>query len=148
MKLETIVKRKKRITKAKRLGRGYGSGAGGHTVGRGTKGQKSRTGHKSLISFEGGNVPFYRRMPKYKGFNNKFKVENVAVNLFVLENNFKEGEVVTVKSLKEKGIVKKNVITIKILGNGDIKKKLVIEGISLISSSAREKIEKAGGTIK
>ena len=72
MELEKIALRKNRIKKAKRLGRGYGSGVGGHTVGRGTKGQKSRSGHKSLQFFEGGNVPFFRRMPKYKGFNNKF----------------------------------------------------------------------------
>ena len=148
MKLETMVKRKARVMKGKRIGRGYGSGVGGHTVGRGAKGQKSRSGHKSLISFEGGNVPFHRRMPKYKGFNNKFKVENAAVNVFVLEENYKDGETVTVESLKEKGIVRKNAIEVKILGNGDLKKKLVIEGITLVSSSAREKIEKAGGSIK
>lgn len=148
MKLETIIKRKARVMKAKRIGRGYGSGVGGHTVGRGAKGQKSRSGHKSLISFEGGNVPFYRRMPKYKGFNNQFKVENAAVNVFVLEESYKDGETVTVESLKEKGIVRKNAASVKILGNGDLKKRLVIEGIALVSSSAREKIEKAGGSIK
>ncbi|NCA93169.1 hypothetical protein EOM82_08040, partial [bacterium] len=60
--------------KAKRIGRGYGSGVGGHTVGRGAKGQKSRSGHKSLVMFEGGNVPFYKRMPKYKGFNAANKI--------------------------------------------------------------------------
>ncbi|HOF79116.1 MAG TPA: 50S ribosomal protein L15 [Candidatus Dojkabacteria bacterium] len=148
MKLETITRRKTRVMKAKRIGRGYGSGVGGHTVGRGAKGQKSRTGHKSLISFEGGNVPFYRRMPKYKGFNNQFKVENATVNVFTLEKIYKEGETVTVESLKEKGIVRKNATSVKILGNGDIKKKIIIEGIELVSSSAREKIEKAGGSIK
>ena len=148
MKLETITRRKTRVMKAKRIGRGYGSGVGGHTVGRGAKGQKSRTGHKSLISFEGGNVPFYRRMPKYKGFNNQFKVENAAVNVFTLEENYKEGETVTIESLKEKGIVRKNAVAVKILGNGDLKKKIIIEGIESISSSAREKVEKAGGSIK
>jgi len=148
MKLETITRRKTRVMKAKRIGRGYGSGVGGHTVGRGAKGQKSRTGHKSLISFEGGNVLFYRRMPKYKGFNNQFKVENATVNVFTLEKIYKEGETVTVESLKEKGIVRKNATSVKILGNGDIKKKIIIEGIELVSSSAREKIEKAGGSIK
>ena len=148
MKLETITRRNTRVMKAKRIGRGYGSGVGGHTVGRGAKGQKSRTGHKSLISFEGGNVPFYRRMPKYKGFNNQFKVENATVNVFTLEKIYKEGETVTVESLKEKGIVRKNATSVKILGNGDIKKKIIIEGIELVSSSAREKIEKAGGSIK
>lgn len=148
MYLEEIKKRKNRIMKAKRLGRGYGSGSGGHTVGRGQKGQKSRSGHKSLISFEGGNVPFYRRMPKYKGFNNKFKIENAVVNLDILEENFKNGEVITVELLKKKGLVRANASQVKILSNGEIKKKLVIEKEILMSSSAREKIVKAGGTIK
>ena len=82
MYLENIPKRNNRIMKGKRLGRGYGSGVGGHTVGRGTKGQKSRTGHKSLEFFEGGNVAFFRRMPKYRGFNQSMKIENDVVNTF------------------------------------------------------------------
>jgi large subunit ribosomal protein L15 len=93
--------------KAKRIGRGYSSGVGGHTVGRGSKGQKSRSGHKSLISFEGGNVPFYRRMPKYKGFNSKFKIENATVNVVVLEENYKDGETVTVESLRKRELLEK-----------------------------------------
>lgn len=147
MYLENIPTRKKRIMKGKRIGRGYGSGVGGHTVGRGSKGQKSRSGHKSLQSFEGGNVPFFRRMPKYKGFNNQFKVETQVVNTDVLEKIFEVGETVTVEILKEKGIVKKNAKNVKILAKGELKKKLNIEGINM-SPSAREKIEKAGGTIK
>lgn len=148
MYLEEIKKRKNRIMKAKRLGRGYGSGSGGHTVGRGQKGQKSRSGHKSLISFEGGNVPFYRRMPKYKGFNNKFKIENAVVGLDILNENYKDGDVITMESLKKIGLVRANASQVKILGNGDIKKKLVFEKEILMSSSAKEKIEKAGGSIK
>jgi large subunit ribosomal protein L15 len=147
MYLENIPKRNNRTMKGKRLGRGYGSGVGGHTVGRGTKGQKSRTGHKSLEFFEGGNVAFFRRMPKYKGFNQSRKIENAAVNLDVLEKSFKSEEIVSIDSLKEKGIVKKNSQNVKILGKGELKKKLVVEGIA-VSSSARAKIEKAGGTIK
>ena len=147
MNLENIPKRKNRMEKTKRLGRGYGSGVGGHTVGRGTKGQKSRAGHKSLEFFEGGNVPFFRRMPKYKGFNRKFKKSVSAVNLETLEKYFNEGEVVNINSLKEKGIVKKNSEEVKILGKGDLKKKLTIEGIN-ISKSAVEKIKEVGGMIK
>ena len=131
----------------KRVGRGYGSGVGGHTVGRGTKGQKSRAGHKSLQTFEGGNVPFFRRMPKYKGFNAKFKIEAEAVNVDALENAYKDGETVTKESLIEKGIARKNTEKIKILGKGEIKKKLKIEGL-VLSESAAEKIKKAGGSIK
>jgi large subunit ribosomal protein L15 len=133
--------------KGKRLGRGYGSGVGGHTVGRGSKGQKSRTGHKSLEFFEGGNVAFYRRMPKYKGFNQSRKIENDAVNVNTLEKEYKAGEVVTVDSLKEKGIIKKNSQGVKILGKGEITIKLNIDGVA-VSSTAKSKIEKVGGTIK
>lgn len=147
MKLENIPRRKNRIMPGKRVGRGYGSGVGGHTVGRGTKGQKSRAGHKSLQTFEGGNVPFFRRMPKYKGFNAKFKVEAEAVNVDALENAYKDGETVTKESLIEKGIARKNAEKIKILGKGEIKKKLKIEGL-VLSESAAEKIKKAGGSIK
>lgn len=147
MKLENIPKRKKRVMPAKRIGRGYGSGVGGHTVGRGSKGQKSRAGHKSLEYFEGGNVPFFRRMPKYKGFNAKFKVEAQAVNLDVLDKVFKAGEVVSKDSLIEKGIARKNSEKIKILGKGDISKKIKVEGLA-VSESAAEKIMKAGGSIK
>ena len=147
MYLENIPRRNNRTMKSKRLGRGYGSGVGGHTVGRGAKGQKSRSGHKSLISFEGGNVPFFRRMPKYKGFNQSRKIEVAAVNVDILEKNFKDGEEVSVEALKDKGIVKKNAQSVKILGKGEIKIKVNIVGIA-VSSSAKEKVEKAGGSIK
>lgn len=147
MKLESIPRRKNRVMPAKRIGRGYGSGVGGHTVGRGSKGQKSRAGHKSLQGFEGGNVPFFRRMPKYKGFNAKSKVEAQAVNLDVLEEAYKDGEVVSKESLIEKGIARKNSEKIKVLAKGEIKKKLVIEGLA-VSESAAERIKKAGGSIK
>ena len=86
-------------------------------------------------------------MPKYKGFNRKFKKSVSAVNLETLEKYFNEGEVVNINSLKEKGIVKKNSEEVKILGKGDLKKKLTIEGIN-ISKSAVEKIKEAGGMIK
>jgi len=147
MQLHNLPKRKNRKSKGKRIGRGYGSGAGGHTVGRGTKGQKSRAGHKSLIGFQGGQTPFYRRMPKFMGFKPINKVENVAVNLDVISNNYKSGETVTLESLKEKGLVGKRTQNVKILGMGDIKKKVKVDGLP-ISKSAQEKIIKAGGTIK
>jgi large subunit ribosomal protein L15 len=147
MQLESIPKRNKRIGKAKRLGRGYGSGVGGHTATRGMKGQKSRAGHKSLLFFEGGNVPFFRRMPKKKGFNQTNKVEATAINLDILNENFKSGEVVSIESLKEKALIAQRTPTVKILGNGDINKKIVIDGIPA-SQSAKEKVLKAGGTIK
>ncbi len=147
MKSQNIPRRKNRVMPAKRIGRGYGSGVGGHTVGRGSKGQKSRAGHKSLQSFEGGNVPFFRRMPKYKGFNASTKVEAQAVNLDVLDKEFKDGETVNKEILVKKGIARKNSEKIKILGKGEIKKKVNIDGLA-VSESAAEKIKKAGGSIK
>jgi large subunit ribosomal protein L15 len=147
MYLENISKRKNRKMKAKRIGRGYGSGVGGHTVGRGQKGQKSRTGHKSTVGFEGGNVPFFRRMPKYKGFRNKNKVEAQIVSVGDIQDNFKTKDVVTFESLKDKGLVRARPEYIKILSDGEIKIAVTIEGIK-VSAPAREKIEKAGGIIK
>ncbi|KUK76999.1 MAG: 50S ribosomal protein L15 [candidate division WS6 bacterium 34_10] len=147
MYLHDLPKRKNRKKKAKRLGRGYGSGVGGHTVGRGTKGQKSRAGHKSLVGFEGGQTPFFRRMPKYPGFKPLNKTTNVAVNLDVISSNYKSGEKVSLESLKTKGLIGKKVEDVKILGNGEIKKKVTIEGLQM-SKNAQEKIIKAGGSIK
>lgn len=147
MVLEKIPSRKKRTGKSKRLGRGYGSGVGGHTVGRGTKGQKSRSGHKSTLFFEGGNVPFFRRVPKYKGFKRHFRTVYQPVNLNVLEEEFKTGEKVTLETLQSKGIIKKKVVHVKILGNGAITKKVNIEGL-LVSEKAKEKILEIGGSIK
>jgi large subunit ribosomal protein L15 len=147
MYLESIPKRKSRKTKAKRLGRGYGSGVGGHTATRGMKGQKSRAGHKSLVFFEGGNVPFYRRMPKYKGFNKPDKIEATVINVDILDKNFKEGDTVSIDKLKEKALIAQKTISVKILGLGEISKKIIIDGIPA-SESAQEKIRKAGGSIK
>ncbi|HBB64779.1 MAG: 50S ribosomal protein L15, large subunit ribosomal protein L15 [candidate division WS6 bacterium GW2011_GWC1_33_20] len=147
MNLDNIPKRNNRESKSKRLGRGYGSGVGGHTSTRGSKGQKSRAGHKSLVFFEGGNVPFFRRMPKYKGFNKSDKVRATAINLNILEENFKSGESVTLEILKEKALVSKSTTVVKILGLGELTKKIVISGIPA-SESAIEKVIKAGGSIK
>jgi large subunit ribosomal protein L15 len=116
MYLENIPKRKDRKKKAKRLGRGYGSGVGGHTVGRGSKGQKSRSGHKSLVGFEGGNVPFYRRIPKYKGFKSRSTVNTQVINVATISDNFKSGEKITVDTLKERGLIRKNAQEVKSFG--------------------------------
>lgn len=147
MYLENIPTRKNRKYKGKRQGRGYGSGVGGHTVGRGTKGQRSRAGHKSLISFEGGNFPFFRRIPKYRGFKKTDKIIPTAINVEILETNFKNGDTVSLEILKKKGLITKNTTSVKILGMGTLTKKIVIEGIP-VSESAKEKIEKAGGSIR
>ena len=143
------IKRKNQKTQKKRLGRGYGSGKGGHTVGRGQKGQSSRTGHKSLIMFEGGNVTLFRRMPKYRGQKNKVldHTEYEVVNLGALEKNFKEGEVISKQSLIEKKLIKRGSKNVKILGMGKLTKKLTLENLKM-SSSTKKKVLAQKGIIK
>lgn len=126
----------------KRLGRGSGSGHG-TTAGKGTKGQKARSGGGTRPGFEGGQMPLNRRLPK-RGFNNaKFATVYETVNLEVISNNFNDGDLVNFVTLKEKGIVKGNKDGIKVLGDGEITKKLKLE-VDKISGSAKEKAEKAG----
>ncbi len=132
--------------KRKIVGRGSSSGLGS-TAGKGNKGQQSRSGGKTYIGFEGGQMPLYRRIAR-RGFSNyPFKKEYACFNLVDLEEKFNDGETVNSKSLKEKGLLNKTVDGIKILGNGDITKKLTVE-VDKISASAKEKIEKVGGSIK
>ncbi|MDR2483917.1 MAG: 50S ribosomal protein L15 [Treponema sp.] len=126
------------------LGRGQGSGRG-TTAGKGNKGQKSRSGGKTYIGFEGGQMPLYRRLAQ-RGFSNyPFKKEVQGVNLEAIEKRYQEGETVDPATLIQKGLVKKSG-TVKILGNGELTKKLTFE-VDSVSASAKEKIEKAGGTV-
>ena len=136
-------------TKKIRLGRGIGSGKG-KTSGRGHKGQKARSGI-AIKSFEGGQMPLYRRLPK-RGFN-IIKKNNIAIiNLQQLQEFISKGKLnnkilINLSELKKNKILKKKISKIKILGNGDIKDKINLE-IDFISKSAKEKIEKKGGLIK
>jgi large subunit ribosomal protein L15 len=99
------------------------------------------------VFFEGGNVPFFRRIPKYRGFNQPNKIEYEPINLSTLEKEFKASEEVSLESLREKGLVRKRTTHVKILGSGEVSKKLKINGLP-ISESAREKVLAAGGSIK
>ncbi|MBI2357159.1 50S ribosomal protein L15 [Candidatus Dojkabacteria bacterium] len=146
MQLETLPKRNNRTLATKRIGRGYGSGVGGHTVGRGTKGQKSRSGHKSTVFFEGGNRPFFSRIPKFKGFKSRAD-KYQPVNLNVIEEEYEVGDTVNLETLKDKNLIKKTTSLVKILGVGEITKKITFESLK-ISETAKSKIEKAGGSIK
>lgn len=128
----------------KRLGRGPGSGQG-KTSGKGHKGQNARSGGGVAIGFEGGQTPFYKRMPK-RGFTNFTRKEFAVVNLEALEN-FEDGATVTPELLKEAGIVKKELNGIKVLGNGTLTKKLTVK-CNKVSASAKAAIEKAGGTVE
>lgn len=124
-----------------RRGRGTGSG-NGKTAGKGHKGQNARSGGSVRIGFEGGQLPLYRKHPK-RGFHNKFATVYSVVNVDAL-NVFEDGDVVNLAALMEKGIIRKANDGLKVLGNGEISKKLTVEA-SVFSTTAKEKIEAAGG---
>lgn len=132
--------------KPKRVGRGSSSGLG-TTAGKGNKGQQSRSGGKVYVGFEGGQMPLYRRIA-HKGFSNyPFKKEFVCLNVDVLEAKFADGETVDNETLAAKGLIsKKSETLVKILGNGNLSKKLTVD-VEKVSASAKEKIEKAGGSV-
>ena len=141
---------REKINKSKiRVGRGIGSGKG-KTSGRGVKGQKSRSG-VAIKSFEGGQMPLYRRLPK-RGFN-PINKKNVAIlNLdkiqsYIDKKSIKTSDIVNSELLKKLKLINKNSIKLKILGTGDIKDKVNIEA-DLASKSAVEKLEKIGGSIQ
>ena len=128
----------------KRLGRGPGTGLG-KTSGRGEKGQKSRSGYSMKIGFEGGQMPLHRRLPK-RGFTNIFKKKWIEVSLAALEKAFAENDEVTPELMHHRGIIKKAKHDIVVLGNGEVSKSLKVSA-HRFTRSAREKIEKAGGTV-
>ena len=146
MELNNITKLIGSNKSKKRVGRGAGSGKGFHTVGTGTKGQKSRTGSSLRFGFEGGQTPFYKKLPKNTGFTNP-RSKDIAVVSLDTFNKFEDNTQVTpelligisLKSLPKHGV--------KILGNGDLIKKLTFKNF-IFSSSAKEKITQAGGKIE
>jgi len=145
MKLNTLAKTN--FSKM-RVGRGIGSGKG-KTSGRGVKGQKSRSG-VAIKSFEGGQMPLYRRIPK-RGFKRihkrKIAILNISdLNIFFKNNKINLKDEINIKSLAEKNLIAKKYNKLKILGKGEIKEKIKIT-TDFISKSARSKIEKAGGLI-
>ena len=123
-----------------RVGRGEGSK--GKTSGRGTKGTKAR--YQVPSSFEGGQMPIHKRLPKLKGFKNPFKVEFQVVNLDRINELFPEGGAIAVADLVAKGAVRKGQ-PVKVLGQGDLSVKVQISA-NAFSNAAKEKIEAAGGT--
>jgi large subunit ribosomal protein L15 len=129
--------------KKKRVGRGPGSGLG-KTAGRGHKGQKSRSGYSQKIGFEGGQMPLQRRLPK-RGFTNIFKTKWIEISLAKLEESFNAGDEITPEVLHERALIKKAKHDLVILGSGEISKALNISA-HRFTKSAKEKIEKAGGT--
>ncbi|HKP52352.1 MAG TPA: 50S ribosomal protein L15 [Chloroflexia bacterium] len=130
----------------KRVGRGHGSG---HvkTAGKGTKGQKSRTGGSLPPRFQGGQTPIQQQLPYKRGFTNIWKTRYNVVNLSQLESDqIETGGQVTPDSLHQMGIMRNSTLPLKILGDGDLSRALHITAHK-VSESARQKIEAAGGTI-
>lgn len=131
--------------KDRRVGRGSSSGRGS-TAGRGNKGQQSRSGGKVYIGFEGGQMPLFRRIAQ-RGFSNfPFKKEYACINVSELNAKYSDGDTVNKETLVARGLLKGNISLIKILGDGEISKKLTVN-VDKISASAKDKIEKAGGTV-
>jgi large subunit ribosomal protein L15 len=129
--------------KVRRLGRGISMGQG-KTAGRGTKGQKARNGPGIPGWFEGGQTPIHMRIPKMRGFKNRFRSEFVALNVSQLATYVESGKV-TPDTLKAKGLVRAGQ-KIKVLGDGEVTSKLEVHAHAA-SATARAKIEKAGGSI-
>ncbi len=129
----------------KRVGRGYGSGYG-KTAGRGTKGQNARSGGGVPLWHQGGDTPYYRRMPKKPGFKNFNRVDFQEVNLEYL-SQFRKNSEVTPEVLREVELINTLSRPVVILGRGELKKPLKVKA-HRFSRKAKEKIEKAGGTVE
>lgn len=144
MNLHTLKNGKGARHRRKRVGRGEGSGLG-KTSGRGHKGQGARAGSGYKPTFEGGQMPLIRRLPKY-GFKNPTRVEYVPVNVGALDV-FDAGAEVTPDLLREKGLVNGRIRRVKILGRGEITKALNVKSHAF-SRTAQERIQEAGGSVE
>lgn len=146
MKLHELKPAPRSRKSRKRVGRGIAAG-GGKTAGRGTKGQKARSGGNLPPYFEGGQLPLVRRLPHKRGFHNPFPTRYAVINLERLNKVFANGEEVTPRVLQEKGVVKNSKGPIKILGQGELNRRLLISAHAF-SKSAVTKIEAAGGKVE
>ena len=145
MNLHTLKPAQGSTHNSKRLGRGQGSGKGGTST-KGHKGDKSRSGHKDKVGFEGGQMPLQRRIPKF-GFKNVNRKEYVGFNLDTIQeliNSNKISTEITKETLIQNGLISKNDL-VKILGRGELKSAITIT-VDKFTKSAKESIEKAGGT--
>ena len=142
MNLNEVHRGIQKYKKRKRVGRGQGSGHG-KTCGRGHKGQRSRAGYSVHPTFEGGQMPLVRRIPK-RGFNNRWAVTVVTVNVGDLEKRFDDGAEVNAETLKANHLAKGRYDVLKVLGDGQLTKNLKVSA-HRFSRQAIEKIEKAGG---
>ena len=143
MRLNTLSPAAGSKSAGKRVGRGIGSGLG-KTGGRGHKGQKSRSGGKVRVGFEGGQMPMQRRLPKF-GFTSRKSLVSTEVNLFEIAKV--EGDVVDVNALQAAGLVKKNIQFVKVVKSGEVSRAVTVKGMK-VSKGAREAIEAAGGKVE
>lgn len=146
MKLHDLRPAKASKKQRKRVGRGDSSGSG-KTAGRGTKGQKSRSGGSLPPYFEGGQLPLVRRLPHTRGFTNIFKTPFCAINLDRLNERFEKGDEVTPVTLTAAGLIKSPHELVKVLGRGELDKPLKVKAHGF-SATARAKIEAAGGSVE
>ena len=143
MKLHHLRPAKGAVRDRRRVGRGKAAGQG-KTAGRGTKGYNAR--HNPKPGFEGGQMPLQRRIPKLKGFANPNRVEYAVVNVDKLGQAFEAGTEVTPELLRQRGMIRK-ALPVKVLGQGELDRALTVRAHA-VSSSARAKIEQAGGAVE
>ena len=143
MRLNTLSPAAGSKSAGKRVGRGIGSGLG-KTGGRGHKGQKSRSGGKVRVGFEGGQMPMQQRLPKF-GFTSRKSLVSTEVNLYEIAKV--EGDLVDVNTLKGAGLVKKNIQFVKVVKSGEVSRAVTVKGMK-VSKGAREAIEAAGGKVE
>jgi len=143
MRLEDLRPTEGSKHRRKRIGRGCGSGHGGHTVGRGMKGQNSRSGGGTRLGYEGGQTPIWMRVPK-RGFHNYSRIEYACVNVDTLDARFDANDVVTPETLTELRLVNVRGVPVKVLGRGEISKPLTVRA-HRFGVEAKRKIEAAGG---
>jgi len=146
MKLHDLRPAEGATKKRKRVGRGTGSGKG-KTSTRGTKGQNARTGGGVRIGFEGGQLPLVKRLPKLRGFTNRYGLDFTPVNLDALERRFEAGAQVTPTSLSDAGLLGSTTQLVVVLARGEVAKPLHIKA-HRISESAKQKVEAVGGTVE
>ncbi|HBR10536.1 50S ribosomal protein L15 [Candidatus Bipolaricaulota bacterium] len=146
MELKDLRPTKGSVKRRKRVGRGYGSGYGGHESGKGTKGQNSRSGGGTRLGYEGGQTPLWKRFPK-RGFHNYTRTEYSIVNIDVLGQRFESGAEITLERLREMGIIRQPTGRLKILGRGELSKPLVVKA-DRFTKTAQTKIEQAGGKVE
>lgn len=144
----SILSTLKKITETskKRVGRGYGSGKGGHTSSRGQKGQKSRGGSKIPLWFEGGQLPLIKRLPMLRG-KGRLEVVRPAAEINLSDIQRMKADVITLDALKLEKLIDVKFKKAKIIASGEISRKVTIKGVK-VSEAAKVAIEKVGGTIE